>query len=185
MDRVSKTKHVLRDAVWLCLGLIAYAGYLFATESETTPATIIFRLWLILGGLIGLIIILISLRIVSVKRHPVGEPIPDRKPVIIDLLQLLSSENEQLAYETNVSHVDITVELICMWFNDLYWPDDEFFISCFTQDELNALAQFDQYYRDRKSQLPESQGTVRTWLASPVWREIMLEASRTLEQIDA
>ena len=111
--------------------------------------------------------------------------IPNRKPHTIDLLSLLASEDRQLAYERNVPHVDITAELCCMWFDDQYHPDDAYFVSCFTADELSALAQFHRFYDDRKRQLPESCGTVQTWLASPVWREIMREASRALEKIAA
>jgi hypothetical protein len=109
--------------------------------------------------------------------------IPNRKPHVIELLKLLASEERQLAYERDVPHVDITAELRCMWFDDQYHPDDAFFISCFTADELASLADFHRFYDERSQCLPESQGTVRTWLASPVWREVMQKAERTLERI--
>jgi hypothetical protein len=110
--------------------------------------------------------------------------IPDRHPVILRLLRLLSSEEEQLAYERNVPHVDITAELRCMWFDDEYHPDDAFFRSCFSADELAALAEFHRFYDEQKHRLPQSQGTVRTWLASPVWREIMLEAKKASDRLE-
>jgi len=66
----------------------------------------------------------------------VPQTIPNRKPQIIEILQLLASEEPQLAYERDVPHVDITSELLCMWFDDQYHPDDAFFVSCFTADEL-------------------------------------------------
>jgi len=113
------------------------------------------------------------------------DEISNRKPYIIEILQLLASEEEQLAYEKNVPHVNITVELLCMWFDDQYQPNDAFFVSCFTTDELAALAEFHRYYDERTCQLPPSEGTVRTWLNSSVWREIMLKAKATLEQIAA
>jgi hypothetical protein len=120
-----------------------------------------------------------------VMRSPMREQIPDRKPQVVELLQLLASEDRQLAYERNVPHVDITAELLCMWFNDTYHPGDKFFASWFTEGERAALAQFHTFYEARSRRLPESQGTVRTWLASPMWREIMEEASKTLEKITA
>jgi len=107
----------------------------------------------------------------------------DRKPVVIELLKLLASEENQLAYERNVQHVDITSELVCMWFDDLYQPHDAFFISCFSADELAALADFDQFYDQRIGHLPESKGTVRTWLADSSWREVMAIARETLSRI--
>ena len=114
---------------------------------------------------------------------PAPADVPNRKPVIIDLLKLLASEELQLAYEKNVPHVDITAELLFMWFNDQYHPGEAFFASCFTADELAALERFNRFYEERVDKLPESQGTVRTWLTNPVWREIMREAQKTIECI--
>ena len=109
--------------------------------------------------------------------------IPDRKPVVIELLQLLASEEEQLTYERNVPHVDITAELVCMWFDDTYHPDDAFFASCFSPDELAALAESHLFYDQRNDRLPESKGTVRTWLSNQSWLEIMGKAQETLLSI--
>lgn len=106
---------------------------------------------------------------------------PIRKE-ILDLLALLSYEERQLAYEKDVPHVDITKELVCMWFDDLYHPGQHF-DSAFSRAELLALAEFSQYYEARLARLPESRGTVRTWLASPLWREIMHRAEEALNKI--
>ena len=114
-----------------------------------------------------------------------SQTIPSRKPHIIEILEMLASEEQQLAYERNVPHVDITAELLCMWFDDLYHPSDAFFRSCFTADELAALAEFHRFYDEQSKRLPESQGTVRTWLASSVWREIMQKAHETVSRIAA
>lgn len=113
------------------------------------------------------------------------EPISNRRTAILDLLQIIANEERQLAYEKDAPpHVNITEELFVLWFNDLYHPDDSFFASSFTQDELTDLAEFNQYYDDRRQQLPDSHGTIRTWLSNPVWREIMQKAQRTLERIN-
>jgi hypothetical protein len=115
--------------------------------------------------------------------HLVNNESPRRKQ-IVELLQLFASEEQQLAYERDVPHVDITAELVCMWFNDQYHPGrgfDQFF----SPDELAALDEFHRFYDQRVNRLPESQGTVRTWLASPVWREVMEQARRTLERVAA
>lgn len=106
-----------------------------------------------------------------------------RREQIIELLTLLASEDEQLAYERNVPHVDITTELVCMWFDDQYHPKQRHFSNCFSPDGLLALSEFNQFYDDRVARLPESLGTVHTWLVSPVWREIMQKARETIETI--
>ena len=112
-------------------------------------------------------------------------PAPHRRGQIRELLQLLASEQEQLAYEHIVPHVDITAELVCMWFNDLYDAKHATADSTFSDGERTALAEFHQFYDARVERLPESQGTVRTWLASSIWREVMEQARRTLERIAA
>lgn len=106
-----------------------------------------------------------------------------RRRQLDELLQLLASEQQQLAYESEVRNVDITAELLCMWFDDQYHPQQRHFEHCFTPAELAALDEFHLFYNERVSRLPESQGTIRSWLASPVWREIMESARRTLERI--
>lgn len=108
-----------------------------------------------------------------------------RRQQIVELLELFASEDEQLAYERNVPHVDITAELLCMWFDDQYHPAQRHFANCFSPDELIALDEFHSFYEARASHLPDSAGTVRTWLASPLWREVMVKAQETLKVIHA
>ena len=107
----------------------------------------------------------------------------DWRRIIREELELLASEEGQLEYERNVPHVDITAELVCSWFDDLYHPHDEGFCSCFELHELEVLARFNQFYDERTSRLPESKGTVRTWLQTSAWREVMREAQLALTKI--
>jgi hypothetical protein len=109
--------------------------------------------------------------------------IPNRKQEIVGLLHLLASEDQQLAYAQNVQDADVSAELLCMWFDDEYHPKDALFRSCFTADELAALAEFHRFYEERSKQLPASQGTIRTWLANPAWREVMKKAHETVSRI--
>lgn len=99
---------------------------------------------------------------------------------IIFILELLSSEELQLQYEKNVPRVDITNELVCMWFDDYYFPDDEMIGQSFSVEELEELRKFNKFYDDRFKLLPESKGTVLTWLGNKTWQEIMAEAQNTL-----
>ncbi len=104
----------------------------------------------------------------------------DRHAGICRVLELLGSEEQQLEYERRVPWVDITTELACVWFDDTYRADDPQYPVQFTRAELEALAAFHEFYDRRVDGLPPSQGTVRTWLASPTWREIMQKAAETL-----
>src|ERR1041385_4150611 len=96
----------------------------------------------------------------------------NRRKRFVELLQLLASEEQQLAYERDVPNVDITAELLCMWFDDLYDSKHADSDSSFSADERAALAEFHRFYDERSRALPKSQGTIRTWLTSPIWREI-------------
>jgi hypothetical protein len=107
---------------------------------------------------------------------------------LVGLLRLLSSEAEQVAYQQDVPYVNVCGELICMWFSDLYHPEDPFFRSCFTQPELDAMARFNQLYSQKKQILPylEHHPEIRypvelqECLRSPAWREVMAEAAKAV-----
>ncbi len=101
------------------------------------------------------------------------------KRVVVEQLEMLASEEQQLEYEANVPGVDITVELVSGWFDDSYHPDSPEFLACFTAAELDALKRFTKFYDERREYLPKSNGTVRTWLKNPLWRQVMDEASYT------
>jgi len=109
----------------------------------------------------------------------------DWRRIIREELAFLASEEGLIEYERNVPHVDITAELLCGWFDDSYHPHDEGFCSCFERHELEVLARFNEFYDERTSRLPESKGTVRTWLQTSAWREVMREAQLTLTKIAA
>jgi hypothetical protein len=109
-----------------------------------------------------------------------------RREQIREVLALLASEDQQLAYERDVPHVDITVELVEVWFSDLFhgtnpgkWLEDR----TLAESELAAISEFHRFYSERMPQLPISGGTVRTWLTSPVWRDVMTQAEKTLDSI--
>src|SRR5687768_7915711 len=111
-----------------------------------------------------------------------SHPAPKWKQPLRGVLQLLGSEERQLAYEREVPHVDITAELVCLWFDDSYHADDAAFRASFSADELAALAEFNALFDEQRLHLPESEGTTRTWLASPVWHDIMRMAEQTLQR---
>ncbi len=117
--------------------------------------------------------------------YPVTEPIADKRAAILDLMQVFANEERQLELEKAApGHVDITNEIFEKWFTDLYKPEEPDFASGFNQDELVDIAEFSHYIDDRRQQLPDSHGTIRTWLSNTVWREIMQKANRTLERIN-
>ena len=107
------------------------------------------------------------------------------RQVIREQLEMLACEADQREYESNVPHVDITTELIAGWFDDSYHPQTPDFRSCFSIDELELLDSFNTLFGARVDRLPESNGTVESWLSSSVWREVMRAAAETLQRIAA
>ncbi len=90
------------------------------------------------------------------------------------------SAAEQREYERKVPHVDITVELICGWFDDAFHPEDARFRSLFTADEWGALMKFHKVFDNARKDLPESGGTVETWLRDESWHKVMKAADDAL-----
>lgn len=107
----------------------------------------------------------------------------DWRPIVLEQLELLASKEQQLAYERAVPNVDVTAELLSGWFDDVYHPDAEDFRMCFSEQELRALTSFSAFYQECASHLPPSHHTVRTWLQSPVWQEVMREAQKALGRV--
>ena len=96
--------------------------------------------------------------------------------LVAEEIQLLSSEEDQIAYEVAVPHVDITAELLSGWFDDVYHPEAEGFTINFTSEELLALARFNSLYELNANELPATRGTVRTWHASSAWQAVVTGA---------
>lgn len=55
--------------------------------------------------------------------------IPNTHLRMINLLRLLSSDQEQLNYQTDIPIAAVPAELVCVWFDDQYHPDDAYFCS--------------------------------------------------------
>ena len=110
---------------------------------------------------------------------------PDVRSQLVGLLKLLASAELQREYERNVPHVDITRELVAMWFDDLFLENSGALRAGFSETEWQDLLVFHRFYERELVRLPPSNGTVETWLASPYWERVMREAARTLSRIAA
>ena len=101
---------------------------------------------------------------------------------IKEQLQLLSSIGEQLEYQRNVPHVNITGELICGQFDDNYWPEDKIFRSGFTGQELEAMANFNDEFRSVRKTFPNSEIPQITDLVQTLeWKNLTRKAHDTLK----
>jgi len=69
------------------------------------------------------------------------------------------------------------VELCCMWFDDLYFPGQSEWRSCFGEDELQALAAFHAAFASEVDTLPVK-GRWQQYLG---WRRVSEAARAALE----
>ena len=98
----------------------------------------------------------------------------------IELLELLSSLEAQSDYEKNVPIADVPAELVCMWFDDFWHPDDTL-KKHFQPYELAALEDFHRFYEARVDDLPSLTKGLEGLHSSPKWLEVVEKASQTLK----
>jgi hypothetical protein len=97
-----------------------------------------------------------------------------------ELLELIASKEQQLAYQTNVPIADVAAELLCMWFDDMFHPDTDLFQSSFSQKEIEQLSSFNKSYDILAKKLP---GTLEEYHKNKEWSQIMEQAHKTLANI--
>lgn len=104
----------------------------------------------------------------------------DLRNNIVGLIRTLASKDEQLAYELNVPVANVPAELVCMWFDDLYHPDADSFLECFTPAERERLAKFHAFFDARLERLPDTLAEVHQ---NAAWLEVMSEAQQVIDEL--
>ena len=101
---------------------------------------------------------------------------------IVEYLRLLCSAEEQLEYQYNVPYVNVTVELVCIWFDDCYHPENNFFSSSFSNIELEAMANFNQAFDTiaTSSLQGEEIPQIELFISTPEWTRLSRAASIAL-----
>jgi len=95
---------------------------------------------------------------------------------IINLLQLIAVPAEQLQYQA-AAPVNVANELVNQWFDDFYHPTSPNFVSEFTGHELETLAEFNRFFDERVSSLPDS---LAEMLKVETWSEVVAKANAVL-----
>lgn len=97
----------------------------------------------------------------------------------IEILELIASYEAQKKYEKNVQIANVPAELVCMWFDDFYHLTPQF-IECFSESELKALSDFNEFYDKRVKNLPDSDKGLNELQQSNYWKEISDKAKNIL-----
>jgi hypothetical protein len=95
---------------------------------------------------------------------------------VINVLQLIAAPTEQMQYQAK-SPVNVAHELVNQWFDDFYHPTSPQFASEFSGEELATLAEFNRFFDERVSLLPDS---LAKMLKVEAWSEVVTEASAVL-----
>lgn len=95
---------------------------------------------------------------------------------IVNLLQLIAAPTEQLRYQAEAP-VNVAHELVNQWFDDFYHPTSPQFASEFSSQELEKLAEFNRFFDERVSLLPDS---LAEMLKVEAWSEVVAKADAVL-----
>ena len=98
----------------------------------------------------------------------------------IHLLRLLASRSDQDRYQSEVS-IDISGELICMWFDDFYSPAARRqIVPLLTEQEREAVDAFDSFYDAKVNKLPSNYAEMRE---TELWAEVVAKAEETVQKL--
>lgn len=95
---------------------------------------------------------------------------------IINVLQLIAAPSEQLLCQAKAP-VNVAHELVNQWFDDFYHPTSPQFASEFSSEELKMLTEFNRFFDDRVSLLPDS---LAEMLKVGAWSEVVAKANAVL-----
>ena len=102
-----------------------------------------------------------------------------------DTLGLLSDADAQLEYAAGAPHDDVPAELISIWADATYIPDNLAFERAFVAPDLAELATFDRVIAAAKAALAPVPADVEELHARAEWQRVMKAAATTLRRLHA
>lgn len=103
-----------------------------------------------------------------------------RKVNLINALQLLASVDDQDKYNRDVPIANVAWELISVWFDDSFFPEEAWFKNNFSDDEWEVLMEFHNYYDGLVEKLPDNYDALREDFN---WKKIIGKAAWVLEML--
>lgn len=94
---------------------------------------------------------------------------------------MMSSVEQQLKYQHDVPFVDITVELICMWFDEAYLIEYEEFMLGFSKKEMKSMSDFSKVFEDVIASFPDRElPGITNLVEMPQWKRVVESAQNAL-----
>ena len=102
---------------------------------------------------------------------------------LIDLLRAIASIDKQLGYEKRARTANVSDELICGWFDDLYRPNTKLFEAAFNSQERRELDKFNYFFDKYVNSIPDNQNLIDLQTRDE-WKKIQSLASQTINKCD-
>jgi hypothetical protein len=100
-----------------------------------------------------------------------------------DTLELLADAAAQQQYEWDVERDDVPAELVGIWSNATYIPNNLAFERAFTPPELADLATFDNVMRAAAAEIGLAPPQLKDLHALEPWQKVMRSAGTTLKRL--
>lgn len=107
----------------------------------------------------------------------------DLRKLVVQSLELLSSEEAAFEYQQQVPIANVPAELFCWWFDNAYMPSSSVFCGAFTQQELRDLAAFNNVFESASLQIGEPPALLEQLFALPSWQQIARGAEVALQSL--
>ncbi|NOT88693.1 MAG: hypothetical protein HOP03_10965 [Lysobacter sp.] len=101
------------------------------------------------------------------------------RTMLVQTLVLISSEEEQVKYQHEVSHVDVSAELFNQW-DDSFFPDDVNFREAFSNEEIVALGLFNAVLSEVAEETPHNLPALDDFVKTQCWRRLSRAAHEAL-----
>ncbi|NNC68035.1 MAG: hypothetical protein HKN83_08385 [Gammaproteobacteria bacterium] len=98
---------------------------------------------------------------------------------LIDLLRAIASIDKQLGYEKRAPIANVSDELICGWFDDLYRPNTKLFEAAFNSQERRELDRFNYFFEKCVESISNSSKLIDLQ-TSDEWKQIRSLANDTI-----
>ncbi len=102
---------------------------------------------------------------------------------VIWLIDLFSSKDKQTEYAEKVGDSTAIQEFPCLWFDDIYHPDNDVFCDGFTTEELIELKKFNDFYDNILNSLPNEAQNIYTLLIDEEWEKLIALAKETKNKL--
>ena len=103
------------------------------------------------------------------------------RELVIDSLFLLSSKDEQLAYQERVANADVSAELFCQW-DGAFVPESEHNSKAFTAEELSYLNEFNDAFNLISDKVPDELPAIEEFIKTKEWMELQTAAAKAWDK---